>query len=47
MTDERMDALLKGLAAYGQAVPLDQSIRVVRENGAWKICQQVGTPAPS
>jgi len=47
MTDERVDALLKGLAAYGQAVPLDQSIRLVRESGAWKICQETVMPAPS
>lgn len=47
MTDEQVDALLKGLAAYGQAVPIDQSIRLVREGGAWKICQETVTPAPS
>lgn len=39
MTDEQLDALLTTLEAYGQDVPLDESIRLVRENGAWKICQ--------
>ncbi len=39
MTDEQLDALLKTLEAYGQDVPLDQSVRLVREGGAWKICQ--------
>lgn len=43
-TDEQVDALIKGLAAYGQAVPVDESIRLVRENGAWKICQETITP---
>jgi hypothetical protein len=44
MTDEQLDALLAGLEAYGQSVPLDESIRVVREDGAWKICQESVTP---
>jgi len=44
MTDEQVDALLKGLAAYGQSVPLDQSIRLVRESGAWKVCQETINP---
>lgn len=39
MTDEQLDALLKTLEAYGQDVPLDQTVRLVREGGAWKICQ--------
>ncbi len=39
MTDAQLDALLQSLQAYGQDVPLDQSVRLVRENGAWKICQ--------
>jgi len=47
MTDAQIDALLKGLAAYGQAVPLDQSIRLVREGGGWKICQEDLTPPAS
>jgi hypothetical protein len=42
-SDEQLDALLKTFQASGQDVPLDQSVRLVRENGAWKICQ--GTPA--
>jgi hypothetical protein len=39
MTDTQLDALLKTLQAYGQDVPLDQSVRLVREGDAWKICQ--------
>jgi hypothetical protein len=39
MTDEQLDALLTTLEAYGQDVPLDEVIRLVREDGAWKICQ--------
>ena len=39
MTDAQLDALLGSLEAYGQAVPFDESIRLVREGGAWKICQ--------
>jgi hypothetical protein len=40
MTDEQLDALLRTLDAYGQDVPLDQSVRLVREQGAWKVCQE-------
>jgi hypothetical protein len=47
MTDAQLDALVKGLAAYGQSVPLNQSIRLVRESGAWKICQENVTPVAS
>ncbi len=48
MTDEQIDALLKTLASYGQDVPLDQSVRLVREAGAWKICQDtVAVPTAS
>jgi len=39
MTDEQLDALLKTLESYGQDVPVDQMIRLVREGGTWKICQ--------
>jgi hypothetical protein len=39
MTDEQLDALLAGLEAYGQSVPLDTDVRLVREDGAWKVCQ--------
>ena len=43
MTDEQLDALLKTLEAYGQDVPLDQTVRLVREAGTWKICQDSST----
>ncbi len=39
MTDAQLDALLQTLQAYGQDVPLDQSVRLVQESGDWKICQ--------
>jgi hypothetical protein len=48
MTDEQLDALLTTLEAYGQDVPVDQSVRLVREAGAWKICQEtLEAPAAS
>lgn len=48
MTDAQIDALLGTLASYGQSVPVNQSIRLVRESGAWKICQEgLSSPAPS
>ena len=40
MSDEQLDALLATLESYGQDVPVDQTIRLVRENGAWKVCQE-------
>jgi len=48
MTDEQLDALLGTLEAYGQDVPLDTSVRLVRESGDWKICQDTipATPTP-
>lgn len=48
MTDEQLDALLGTLESYGQDLPLDQAVRLVREGGSWKICQEsVGAPAAS
>jgi hypothetical protein len=48
MTDAQLDALLSTLESYGQSVPVTESIRLVRESGAWKICQQtIASPAPS
>ena len=48
MTDEQLDALLKTLEAFGQDVPVDQTVRLVREDGAWKICQDtIEVPAAS
>ena len=39
MSDAQVDALVQGLQAFGQAVPVDQTVRLVQEGGAWKICQ--------
>ncbi len=48
MTDEQLDALLKTLESFGQDVPVDQTVRLVREGGAWKICQDtLEVPAAS
>ena len=46
MTDEQLDAMLATLEAYGQDIPIDQSIRLVREGGTWKVCEDIGG-APS
>jgi hypothetical protein len=48
MTDAQLDALLTTLATQGQDLPLEQSVRLVRETGAWRICQDsVAVPAAS
>jgi len=51
MTSDQLDALVQGLAAYGQDVPLDQKIQLVREGGAWKVCMKelgpIASPGPS
>jgi hypothetical protein len=48
MSDDQLDSLLKTLATYGQDVPIDESIRLIRESGAWKICPEPGeVPAAS
>ena len=47
VNDEQVDALLRTLESYGQAIPVDQSIRLVRETDAWKICQDELTAPPS
>lgn len=48
MTDEQLDALLKTLESFGQDVPVDQTVRVVREDGDWKICPDaIEVPASS
>ena len=39
MTDAQLDAIVGGLQAYGQAVPITESIRLVHDTGTWKICQ--------
>ena len=48
MTDEQLDALLKTLESFGQDVPVDQTVRLIREGGAWTICQDtLEVPAAS
>ncbi|HET7726146.1 MAG TPA: hypothetical protein VFK54_02360 [Candidatus Limnocylindrales bacterium] len=36
--DASLDAMLSGLEGMAQAVPLNETVQVVREDGAWKIC---------
>ena len=40
MTEDQVTALLDALEVYGQDLPLDQTVRLVRETGTWKICQE-------
>ncbi len=47
MSPEQLDALLSGLADYGQDLPLNQQIKVVREQGAWKVCPDLPSPSSS
>jgi len=47
MTDDQIDALLDSLESYGSDLPVDEVVSLVREDGAWKICQDpLATPAP-
>jgi hypothetical protein len=46
MTDEQLDALLRTLASYGQDLPIDETVRLVRESGAWKLCLDI-VPVPA
>jgi hypothetical protein len=39
LTDEELDALLTSLEAYGQSIPVNGTVRLVREDGDWKVCQ--------
>lgn len=39
IAEDQLDALLGSLETFGQAVPVNEQIRLVREGGAWKICQ--------
>jgi hypothetical protein len=40
--DQMLDALLAGLRTFARDVPLDETLTLVREEGAWRIC----LPAP-
>jgi len=44
MTDETLAALLRTLEVYGQSVPLDRTIRPVREGRDRKVRQEAVTP---
>ena len=39
LSDEELDALLTSLEAYGQSIPVNETVRLVRGDGDWKICQ--------
>lgn len=48
VSDAALDSMLQALQNYGQDVPLNTSVRLVRESGAWKICQaSLASPLPS
>ncbi len=47
MSSDQLDALVQGLQDYGQDVPLNQQVRVVRESGVWKVCRKDLGPAPT
>jgi hypothetical protein len=47
MTDEQLDGLLTTLEAFGQDLPVNQSVRLVREGQAWKVCQETLEPPAS
>lgn len=38
VTDEQLDALLVTLSRAAQELPVDQTVGLVREDGAWKLC---------
>jgi hypothetical protein len=47
MTDDQLNALLDSLEAYGSDLPVDEVVSLVREDGAWKICQaDLEAPTP-
>ena len=39
MTDAQIDALIDTVAGSGQDVPLNETLDLKKENGAWKICE--------
>ncbi len=48
MTDAQIDTLISTVAATAQDVPLDESLDLKQEGGAWKICEQASaSPAAS
>ena len=46
LTEDQMAAALDALKAYGSDLPVDQSVRLVRQSGTWLICQE-SVPTPS
>lgn len=41
---ELLDQVLNLLGAGRYALPVEQTVRVVRQNGTWKVCEPVPTP---
>ena len=39
--DERLESMLVALEGTRQAIPVDQLLDVVREDGAWKLCSRL------
>ena len=47
MTDDQLNALIDNVASSGNDVPLNESLTLKQENGAWKICDSSTEPAAS
>jgi hypothetical protein len=47
LDDAELNALLDGLATAGQAFPVDRDVHLVREDGAWKVCEPVPPLGPA
>ena len=39
LTDEQIDTFLDQMTGSGQGVPLNESMTLKQEGGAWKICE--------
>jgi hypothetical protein len=42
LTDEQIDAFLDQMSGAGQGVPLNETLTLKQEGGAWKICEPSG-----
>jgi hypothetical protein len=36
--DAQLDALMGMIGSFAQDIPMNETVDLVRENGAWKIC---------
>ncbi|HEY4189065.1 MAG TPA: hypothetical protein VGM28_01470 [Candidatus Limnocylindrales bacterium] len=42
ITDDQIDQMIAGVVGSGQDIPMDESLNLKQENGAWKICDVGG-----